>query len=120
MNADVTQLVLDTVILSLVVGFGVYGLRSFLFLVKDKELVGVNRLWLPITASGFFFFLWAVEDILLDFLMPETFTEWGMIVTKMTLIVAISLFSAGIIRFSRIWHGYVKKRDESIRTKNGT
>ncbi|MCL5068159.1 MAG: hypothetical protein M1368_07395 [Thaumarchaeota archaeon] len=114
MSISVIHLGHDVVIIALVAGFGLYGFRSFLVLTKYKELKDVKRLWLPVITSGFLFFLWALEDLIID--IYNMMSDWNsMIKVYPTLLAAILLFLLGIVRFPKVWLEYVRNRNKRIK-----
>lgn len=119
MAASPIHLALDLTIILIVAGFGTYGFRSFLLLLKAKELKDMGRLWLPVLTSGLVFIVWSVEDLVFD-AYGGFGEDVNSIVTDLTLLAAVLLFSVGVVRFSRIWLEYAKKRDETLREKYAT
>ncbi len=115
MDIFTIHLALDFVIFLLILGFGAFGFRSFLVLMKYKELKEVRHLWLPVIASGVFFLAWIVEDLVFDFVNHGVNMILDMTVLDATLLVAVLLFSVGIVRFSRVWLEYARTRDEAFK-----
>lgn len=115
MDVFTIHFVLDTVIFLLILGFGAFGFRSFLVLMKYKELNDVRHLWLPVIASGVFFLAWIVEDLAFDLLNHGANMILDMTLLDATLLAAVLLFSVGIVRFSRVWLEYARKRDEAFK-----
>lgn len=83
--------------------------------MKYKELKEVRHLWLPVIASGVFFLAWIVEDLVFDFVNHGVNMILDMTVLDATLLVAVLLFSVGIVRFSRVWLEYARTRDEAFK-----